>query len=117
MLTNVCLHAQAASTTITTSSAATAKLIANLGNTTLLNRLRPQAAGITTIAGRFGGTTATGFDMTVDTATVTVQSIQFALPGTWCTSGSTDVQCGVTFAGTPGAENVLEVGLRQCCLL
>jgi len=81
-----CTCFQAASRVLGVTPLTTAKLIANLGNTTLLNRLRPLAAGTATIAGSFGGLSATPL-----------------------ASNSTDVQCGVTFAGLPGATNVLQV--------
>jgi hypothetical protein len=102
-----CTCFQAASRVLGVTPLTTAKLIANLGNTTLLNRLRPLAAGTATIAGSFGGLSATPLAITIGTTPVTVSTV--TLSANWCTSNSTDVQCGVTFAGLPGATNVLQV--------
>lgn len=104
---------QAATTTITVTSPTTAKLIANLGNPSLLNRLRPLAAGTATIAGSFGGGPATGLSMTIGAPAAAVTVTSVALSVSWCSSGSTDVQCSGTFAGIPGSTSVLEVGV-QC---
>ena len=108
---------QAASTTIVSTPVATAKLIANLGSSTLLNRLRPQVAGTATVSGSFGGTASTSLSMTVGTAAgaVTVTSVTLS-NANWCTSNSTDVQCSVTFAGVVDAVNVLEVSYMLCCM-
>ena len=106
------VRVQAASTTITVTSATTiAKLIANLGNPALLNRLRPLSAGTATIASSFGGKSAADLSMTIGSSAVTIQSVSL-VGTTWCTSGSADVQCSVTFAGTPGTTNVLEVAMH-----
>ncbi|KAL0035306.1 hypothetical protein WJX77_000193 [Trebouxia sp. C0004] len=97
----------AASSIIGVTPLTTAKLIANLGNAALLNRLRPLAAGTATIAGSFGGLSATPLAITIGSIPVTVSTV--TLSAKWCISNSTDVQCGVTFAGLPGATNVLQV--------
>ncbi|DBB14474.1 TPA: hypothetical protein ACH3X3_004761 [Trebouxia sp. C0006] len=97
----------AASTVLSVTPLTTAKLIANLGNTTLLNRLRPLAAGAATIAASFGGLSATPLAITIGSTGATIATI--TLSANWCTSNSTDVQCGRTFAGLPGATNVLQV--------
>ena len=102
-----CTCSQAASTVLSVTPLTTAKLIANLGNTTLLNRLRPLAAGTATIAASFGGLSATPLAITIGSTGVTMSTV--TLSANWCTSNSTDVQCGVTFAGLPGATNVLQV--------
>ncbi len=102
-----CTCSQAASTVLSVTPLTTAKLIANLGNTTLLNRLRPLGSGTATIAGSFGGLSATSLAITIGSTGVTIATM--TLSANWCTSNSTDVQCGVTFAGLPGATNVLQV--------
>lgn len=93
-------------------TSAPAKLIANLGNVTLLNRLRPQLPGTAILTGSFGGkpvTSTLSITLGGPSTAVTVASVE--LSATWCTSGSSDIQCSVTFAGLPGATNVLEVRL------
>ena len=100
---------QAPSTSITSSDLTTIKFNANLGNTSLLNRLRPLQPGSATISGSFGGSSASGLVISVGGpgAAVTVQSM--SLTATWCTSGSSDPQCPVTFAATYNSSQVLEV--------
>ncbi|KAL3148640.1 hypothetical protein ABBQ38_014063 [Trebouxia sp. C0009 RCD-2024] len=98
------LHVWAATATITVTSPTTAKLIANLGNSTLLNRVRSLAAGTATIAGSFGGSAATGLSMTIGAPAAAVTVTSVALSASWCT----DVQCSGTFAGIPGSTSVLE---------
>ena len=109
-----CTCSQAASRVLSVTPLTTAKLIANIGNTTLLNRLRPLAAGTATIAGSFGGLSATPLAITIGSTAVTVSTV--TLSATWCTSNSTDVQCGVTFVGLPGATNVLQVIWPSLCM-
>ena len=104
------LHAQASSLLLTASPAAAARMNANLGNSTLLNRLRPLAPGTATVTGSFGGRTAT-LPMTLASTIVTFDSV--ALSATWCSSNSTDPQCSVTFAGIQNTTAVLEVGLQN----
>ena len=107
------LPVQAASTTVTATDTTVAKLIANLGNSTLLNRLRPVAAGTATIKSSFGGASAPDLSMGIGSSATAVTVLSVSLAGTsWCTSGSRDVQCSVTFAGIRDTTNVLEVGMQ-----
>ena len=105
---------QAPSTSITSSDLTTIKFNANLGNTSLLNRLRPLQPGSATISGSWGGSSASGLAISVGGpgAAVTVQSM--SLTATWCTSGSSDPQCPVTFAATYNSSQVLEVSSGLC---
>lgn len=115
---------QAPSTSITSSDLTTIKFNANLGNTSLLNRLRPLQPGSATISGNYGGSSASALAISVGGpgAAVTVQSM--SLTAIWCTSGSSDPQCPITFAATYNSSQVLEVssGLRiilpemLCCV-
>lgn len=119
--TTLLLCMQAASTTIASAPATNAKLLANLGNTTLLNRLRPLLAGSgsnATLTGRFGGAEATPLGIIIGGASTQVTVGSLALSATWCTSGSSDVQCSSTFAGVTGATSVLEVrqGPHKPCI-
>lgn len=107
------MSTQAASTVIDPPPVGTAKLIANLGNTTLLNRLRPQLAGSISLTGKFGQAAATPLPMTIGTASTAVTVTSISLTATWCTSRASDVQCSSTFAGVQGATNVLEVGCHR----
>ncbi len=101
----------AAAAQLVVSNTTAAKLIRNVGDAqaSVSNRLRPLLPGSVTLNGKFANASAPGLSVTLGGASTAakVQSVKL-VPG-WCTSGSSNPQCAITFADVAGSNRTLEV--------
>ncbi|KAK9817698.1 hypothetical protein WJX72_000826 [[Myrmecia] bisecta] len=100
----------AAATKLKASDATTAKLIRNVGaaQAGLINRLRPIKAGSIVLNGSFVTAAATPLTLTLGGASTAASVQSVALSAGWCTSGSSNPQCAITFADVAGSNSTLE---------
>lgn len=106
---------QANTTTLTSSAPTIVRFNPNLGSPTLLNRLRPLIPGSVTLTASFGGSNATPLPLTAGGSSTAVRVLSMVLSATWCTSGSSNPQCPVTFAAVRNTSQVLQVRGSFCC--